>query len=74
MDQTELVPNQFSALAAFKIDYTLLSDGPRDGGEAGIGRLAPDKAIGDDRDGVSLALVFAHEHSAGLEAPRAIGS
>src|SRR5262249_25088402 len=47
-------------------------DGSGDGGEAGIGGLAPDKAICNDRDGVTLALVFPHKHGAGLEAPRAV--
>jgi hypothetical protein len=47
-------------------------DGLGDGGEAGIGGLAPDKAIRDDRDGVPRALVFAHQYGVRLEAPRAI--
>jgi hypothetical protein len=47
-------------------------DGPRDGGEAGIGGLAPDKAICNDSNSVPLALVFAHKHGARLEAPGAI--
>jgi Protein of unknown function (DUF3489) len=37
--------------------------------EAGIGRLAPDVALCNDGDDVPLALVFAHEHSTGFEAP-----
>ena len=49
-------------------------DSPRDGGQAGIGRLVPDVAICDDRDSVALTLVFAQEHGAGLEAPRVIAS
>jgi hypothetical protein len=48
-------------------------DGPSDGREAGIGCLAPDKAICNNSDGVPLALVFAQEHGAGLEPPWAIG-
>jgi hypothetical protein len=40
-------------------------------GEAGISRLAPDIALCNDGDGVPLALVFAQEHGAGFEAPRA---
>jgi hypothetical protein len=47
-------------------------DGPRDSREAGIGGLAPDKAIRNHSHGVPLALVFAHEHGAGLEAPWAL--
>src|ERR1700730_1938401 len=49
-------------------------DRSRDDGEAGISRLAPDIALCNDGDGVPLALVFAQEHGAGFEAPRAIGS
>jgi hypothetical protein len=49
-------------------------DGPRDGGEACVGRFAPDIAVFNDRDGVPLALVFAQERGAGLEAPGAIRS
>jgi hypothetical protein len=33
----------------------------------------PHIAVWNDRDGVPLALVFAQEHGAGLEAPRVIG-
>ncbi len=43
-------------------------DGPRDGRKARIGRVLPDEAIRHDRDGVALALVFADQHGAGLEA------
>src|SRR3984893_16946991 len=49
-------------------------DSSRDNGEAGISCLAPDIALCNDGDGVPLALVFAQEHGAGFEAPRAIGS
>jgi hypothetical protein len=34
----------------------------------------PHIAVWNDGDGVPLALVFAQEHGAGLEAPRVIGS
>jgi hypothetical protein len=34
----------------------------------------PDIAVGNDGDGVPITLVFANEHSAGLEAPGAIRS
>src|SRR5947209_3075672 len=44
----------------------------RDGGEAGVGRLAPHVAARTDGDRVPLAPVFAHEHGAGLEAPWAV--
>jgi hypothetical protein len=44
-------------------------DGSGDGGEAGIGCLAPDKAFRNDGNSVPLALIFAHKHGAGLEAP-----
>ena len=37
--------------------------------EAGVAALVPDIAAGHDRDGVLLALIFAHQHGAGLEAP-----
>jgi hypothetical protein len=49
-------------------------DGPRDGGEAGIGRLLPDIAVWNDGDGLPLALVLTNKHSAALEAPWAIRS
>ena len=49
-------------------------DGPRDGGEAGIDRLAPDVAIRNNDNGVTLPLVLAQEHGAGFEAPKAIRS
>ena len=48
-------------------------DGPRDSREAGIGGLAPDKAICNDSDGVPLALVLTNKQGAGLKAPWAIG-
>src|SRR5437899_13077336 len=47
-------------------------DGARDGGEACVGRLAPHVPARNNRDRVPLALVFAHEHGAGLEAPSAV--
>ena len=40
---------------------------------AGVSRLAPDIALCNDGNGVPLALVFAQEHGAGFEVPRAIG-
>src|SRR5499427_9694519 len=40
----------------------------RDGGQARISRALPVEAIGDDGDGVALALIVANEHRAGLEA------
>src|SRR6266851_6809317 len=43
-------------------------DGPRDGREACVGVLTPDIAARHDGDGVALALIFAHQHGAGLEA------
>src|SRR6516164_9620302 len=43
-------------------------DGAGDGGEARISRVLPVEAIGDDGDGVALALIVANEHCAGLEA------
>src|SRR5919201_6867906 len=43
-------------------------DGAGDGGEARISRALPVEAIGDDSDGVALALIVANEHRAGLEA------
>src|SRR5947209_953399 len=49
-------------------------DRARDGGEAWVCRLAPYVPARDHSDGVALALVFAHEHGAGLEAPRSVGS
>src|SRR5215831_9062441 len=44
-------------------------DGARDGGEACVGRLAPDVPAPNDGDRVPLALVFADQHGAGLETP-----
>src|SRR5229473_1148213 len=44
-------------------------DSPRDGREACVGVLAPDIAARHDGDGVARALIFAHQHGAGLEAP-----
>src|SRR6266436_4354189 len=44
-------------------------DGPRDRRQACVGVLAPDVAARHDGDGVPLALIFAHQHGAGLEAP-----
>jgi len=41
---------------------------PRDGRETRIGRALPEETIGHDSDGVALALVFAHDDGAGLEA------
>src|SRR3954468_5985163 len=49
-------------------------DGARDGGEARICGLAPHEPAGDHGDGVPLALVFANQHSAGLETPGAVHS
>src|SRR6516164_283522 len=43
-------------------------DGTGDGGQARISRALPVEAIGDDGDGVALALIVANEHRAGLEA------
>jgi hypothetical protein len=43
-------------------------DGAGDGGQARISRALPAEAIGDDGDGVALALIVANEHRAGLEA------
>src|SRR6266446_9917241 len=43
-------------------------DGAGDGGQARISRALPLEAIGDDCDGVALALIVANEHRAGLEA------
>src|SRR2546428_10445231 len=43
-------------------------EGGGDGGRAGIGRALPVEAIGDDGEGVALALIVANEHRAGLEA------
>src|SRR5262244_3548548 len=43
-------------------------DGASDGGQARISRALPVEAIGDDGDGVALALIVANEHRAGLEA------
>ena len=47
-------------------------DRPRDGGEALVGGLAPDKAIRNNCDSVPLALVLAHKQGSGLEAPWAL--
>jgi hypothetical protein len=44
-------------------------DGPRDNRQAWVGVLAPHIAARHDGDGVALALIFAHQHGAGLEAP-----
>src|SRR5207245_109664 len=49
-------------------------DGARDGGEASVGGLSPHVAAQDHSDRVPLALVFAHEHGAGLGAPGAVRS
>jgi len=35
-------------------------DGPRDGGEAGVGRFAPQISVWNDTDGVLLALALAN--------------
>src|SRR5262249_57348130 len=43
-------------------------DGAGEGGQAGISRPLPVEAIGDDGDGVALAVIVANEHRAGLEA------
>src|SRR5215831_13116142 len=43
-------------------------DGAGDGRQARISRALPVEAIGDDGDGVALALMVANEHRAGLEA------
>src|SRR5262249_50047851 len=43
-------------------------DGAGDGRQARISRALPVEAIGDDGDGVALALIVANEHPAGLEA------
>src|SRR6516165_2442322 len=40
-------------------------DGAGDGGQARISRALPVEAIGDDGDGVALALIVANEHRAG---------
>src|SRR5258708_18141330 len=42
-------------------------DGAGDGGQARIRRALPVEAIGDDGDGVALALIIANEHRSGLE-------
>src|SRR5438067_6557326 len=42
-------------------------DGAGDGRQARISRALPVEAIGDDGDGVALALIVANEHRAGLE-------
>src|SRR5262249_50079314 len=49
-------------------------DGARDGGEASVGGLSPHVTARNNSDRVSLALVFTHEHCAGLEAPWAVRS
>src|SRR5262249_16994626 len=43
-------------------------DGAGNGGQARIRRALAGEAIGDDGDGVALALIVANEHCAGLEA------
>src|SRR5258708_21497364 len=43
-------------------------DGAGDGGQARISRAPPVEAIGDDADGVALALIVADEHPSRLEA------
>src|SRR6516165_3531172 len=43
-------------------------DGAGDGGQARISRALPVEAIGDDGDGVALALIVANQHRAGLGA------
>src|SRR5436305_999367 len=43
-------------------------DGAGNGRQARIRRALPVEAIGDDGDGVALALIVANEHRAGLEA------
>src|SRR5258708_33501001 len=43
-------------------------DGAGDGGQARISRALPVEAIGEDGDGVALALIVANDHRAGLEA------
>ena len=53
---------------------TRAGDGPCDGGETRVGRFAPQIAVLHDSDGVPVALVFADEHGAWLEAPGAIRS
>src|SRR6516162_9280414 len=45
-------------------------DGAGDGGQARISRALPVEAVGDDGDGVALAVIVANEHRAGLEAAR----
>jgi hypothetical protein len=47
-------------------------DGARDGGKARVGLPAPSIAPRNNRDGVPLAPIFAHEHGADLEAPWAV--
>ena len=47
---------------------------PIQAAEARVGRFAPEISVWNDCDGVPLALVFAQEHGAGLEAPRSIQS
>ena len=47
---------------------------PRNGREALVRAVAPEETIRHNRHGVALALVLAHEHRAGLEAPGALGS
>jgi hypothetical protein len=44
-------------------------DGPRDRREAGIRSVAPQIAARNNGDRVPLALIFAHQHGAGLEPP-----
>jgi hypothetical protein len=43
--------------------------GPRDGRDACVGAFTPDVSALHHRDGVPLALIFAYQHGAGLEAP-----
>src|SRR6516162_1417822 len=43
-------------------------DGAGDAGQARISRALPVEAVGDDGDGVALAVIVANEHRAGLEA------
>src|SRR5260370_9956206 len=43
-------------------------DGAGDGGQPRISGALPVEAIGDDDNGVALALIVANEHGAGLEA------
>src|SRR5580692_1915352 len=42
-------------------------NGPRDRRQAGIGGALPDIALGRDHDGVTAALIVAHEHGSDLE-------